>query len=481
MVEGPDGKLYFTLYDSDTADDDISAVGRVNVDGTGLETVATDAHPLDIANGPDGNVWFAVNGAGGSGGQVGRIRPGTFEVNTFNVPGNVQGPRGIVAANGAIYVLGGEEDAIWRATTADTPVITEVADASDGLDGPSFGEVGPDGRIWFAQLEGDSIAAFDPATNAVDPVISMPGAPFDVSFGGDGYPYVTTTNDGLIQYRRAEDQRRLVEGTIGVDGLTFAARGAGGEIWAAQPPGDTIFDVVTDQPPLVRTGGASVISDSATISVFVDSRRTPSQAWAEFGTTESYERGITDTIADVPPERGERQIDFRLSNLSPSTTYHYRARASNERGQEVAGVDATFTTAPAPPIVMPPPVVLPPPPVERVSAVVRARWRARRRFTRVRALSVRRVAEREQLQLRCRGRGCPFRSRRIRRRAGATSVSLTRRFARRRLRPRTVVEVRITRAGAIGKVVRFTMRRGRRPRRSDLCLPVGATRPRARC
>jgi hypothetical protein len=61
-----------------------------------------------------------------------------------------------------------------------------------------------------------------------------------------------------------------------------------------------------------------------------------------------------------------------------------------------------------------------------------------------------------------------------------TTSSLTRLFARRRLRPRAVIEIRITLPGAIGQVVRFTVRRGRTPRRSNLCLPVGATRP-ARC
>jgi streptogramin lyase len=480
MVEGPDGRIYFTLFDGGAADDNASAVGRVDPDGSDLQTATTGAHPLDIVNGPDGNVWFTVHGAGGSGGRVGRIVPATFDVDVFPVPGNVSGPRGIVAApNGSLYVLGGEEDVIWRATTADPPVITEVADAGDGLDGPSFGELGPDGRIWFAQLEGDGVAAFDPATNAVDPVIPMPGAPFDVTFGGDGFPYVTTTSSGLIQYRRAQDERRIVAGPSGVDGLTFAARGPAGEVYAAHPGGDRMFDVVTDQPPLVRTGGAANVTDAtATVSLFADARRVPSQAWIEFGTTESYERGVTQ-ISDVPADRGEHQLDFALAFLSPSTTYHYRAHASNHFGQEVTGADATFTTAAAPPFVPPPPVVLPPPP-QRVGVVVRARWRVHGRRTRVRSLSVRGVVEREQLEVRCRGRGCPFARRRVARRAGATSVSLTRLFARRRLRPGAVIELRITRPGAIGQVVRFTVRRGRAPRRTNLCLPVGSARP-ARC
>jgi SMP-30/gluconolaconase/LRE-like protein len=482
MVEGPDGKLYFTLYDAGAADDAASSVGRVNVDGTGFQTAAVGAYPLDIANGPDGNVWFAVNGASGSGGRLGRIVPATFDVDLFAVPGDVQGPRGVVAApDGNLYVLGGEIDVIWRATTADPPVITKVADAGDGLDGPTYGEVGPDGRIWFAQLEGGSIAAFDPATKAVDPVIPMPGNPFDVAFGGDGFPYVTTISAGLIQYRRAEDQRRIVAGPDSAADLRFIARGTDGGLYAAQLDGDRLFDVVTDQAPLVRTGGAAGVTDrSATVSLFVDPRRTRSQAWIEFGRTTAYEFGVTPDIRDVPAERGERQFDFLLEHLPAGTTIHYRAKAGNERGQEVSGEDATFTTAPGPQFAPPPPVVLPPPRAESVAAIVRARWRARRRSTRVRALSVRRLVAADRVQVRCRGRGCPFASRRVARRAGATTARLTRLFARRRLRPGAVVEIRITRAGAIGQVVRFTVRRGRAPRRTSLCLPAGSRRP-ARC
>jgi hypothetical protein len=40
--------------------------------------------------------------------------------------------------------------------------------------------------------------------------------------------------------------------------------------------------------------------------------------------------------------------------------------------------------------------------------------------------------------------------------------------------------VRITRPGTIGIVVRYTVRKGRAPARSDLCISPGAKRP-GRC
>ncbi len=53
-------------------------------------------------------------------------------------------------------------------------------------------------------------------------------------------------------------------------------------------------------------------------------------------------------------------------------------------------------------------------------------------------------------------------------------------FKRAKLRVGAVVEVRVTAPGAIGKVVRFTMRRRAIPRTTRLCLPAGAVKP-GRC
>ena len=55
-----------------------------------------------------------------------------------------------------------------------------------------------------------------------------------------------------------------------------------------------------------------------------------------------------------------------------------------------------------------------------------------------------------------------------------------RRFARRILRPGSVVQVWVTRPGEIGKYTRLRIRSGKRPVRVDRCLMPGSRRP-ARC
>jgi PKD repeat protein len=79
-----------------------------------------------------------------------------------------------------------------------------------------------------------------------------------------------------------------------------------------------------------------------------------------------------------------------------------------------------------------------------------------------------------RVEIRCRGRGCPFRK--LVRKPGTQTVRV-RRFARRVLRPGAVVQVWVTRPGEIGKYTRFRIRKGRQPTRVDRCLAPGSMRP----
>jgi hypothetical protein len=79
-----------------------------------------------------------------------------------------------------------------------------------------------------------------------------------------------------------------------------------------------------------------------------------------------------------------------------------------------------------------------------------------------------------RIEIRCRGRGCPFK--RLVRRPKPQTVRV-RRFAHRTLRPGVVVEVWVTRAGEIGKYTRFRIRKAKPPSRTDMCMVPGSGRP----
>jgi hypothetical protein len=115
----------------------------------------------------------------------------------------------------------------------------------------------------------------------------------------------------------------------------------------------------------------------------------------------------------------------------------------------------------------------------RVAARAQMAVRYNGRYTKVRRLTARNVPARARLQVRCSGRGCPFarsRTRTVRRASREVTLSSAR-LRRANLRPGTKLEVRVSKAGLIGVVTRWTFRAGRPPLERTLCLPPGARGP----
>ena len=79
-----------------------------------------------------------------------------------------------------------------------------------------------------------------------------------------------------------------------------------------------------------------------------------------------------------------------------------------------------------------------------------------------------------RVRVRCRGRGCPKRT--GRRRIGRRGRVRLRRFQT-VLRYGTVLEVRVTKRGHVGKFASFQVRRRKPPLRTDLCVQPGARAP----
>ena len=116
----------------------------------------------------------------------------------------------------------------------------------------------------------------------------------------------------------------------------------------------------------------------------------------------------------------------------------------------------------------------------RTAAVVATAFRVSPKGTRVVRLRVRDAPTGAKVTVRCLGKRkrCRLKRRSVTVRADGTAN--LRRLVRRRLRPRTTLEVRIVAPNAIGKVIRYPIRRRRPPVSRTLCLPPGAKRP-SRC
>jgi DNA-binding beta-propeller fold protein YncE len=113
--------------------------------------------------------------------------------------------------------------------------------------------------------------------------------------------------------------------------------------------------------------------------------------------------------------------------------------------------------------------------IPRVTAKVRPVWRKRRSHVVLRRLRVVEVPPDASVEVRCAGRRCPFKRKRFAVRMGRVDASKA--FRRGRLRAAAKLQVRITRPGAIGKVVIYAVRRKGLPKGAVRCLPPGAATP----
>jgi hypothetical protein len=106
-------------------------------------------------------------------------------------------------------------------------------------------------------------------------------------------------------------------------------------------------------PPLARTLGASVASESAQLGAKVNPRNAVITYQFQWGPTIAYGNLAPAAPATLPSaDNAFHVVAEPLTGLSPQGTYHYRVIATNtETGTEAFGADRTFTTlaTPAPP------------------------------------------------------------------------------------------------------------------------------------
>jgi hypothetical protein len=123
-------------------------------------------------------------------------------------------------------------------------------------------------------------------------------------------------------------------------------------------------------------------------------------------------------------------------------------------------------------------------PLPRILSTVASSWGfdRRKRYIFLLRLRVKAPPKGAVAELRCAGRRCPLRRKRVARiRRNRIDVFKALSKRQRRFRPGQRLQLRITAPGHIGKVVKFRLRRGRIPTGRTFCLPPGATRPRKTC
>ncbi len=125
--------------------------------------------------------------------------------------------------------------------------------------------------------------------------------------------------------------------------------------------------------------------------------------------------------------------------------------------------------------------------IARITSAINHAWRAFRTYTQVLRLSVKPVPAGGKIEVRCSGKGCPFKIKKLSFTKAAASSNLVTLFKKKgrrmkgstrrakstnaKLRVGAKIEVRVTAPNQIGRLVRFTIRRNKIPATASLCLP----------
>jgi streptogramin lyase/plastocyanin len=192
IAKGPDGNMWFT-------DRSGNAVGRITPAGVIKEfSVPTHgANPQGIAAGADGNLWFTEALAVPS--KVGKITTAGV-ITEFTVPTHNSTPNAIVnGPDGNLYI--GESSAANLARVTTAGVITEFATPSGAIH--ALG-VGPDGQIWLTFAQTGRLSEFNTTTHAFAASVLIPHGPLSVGLslvqGSDGDMWLGTSHNEIDVY-----------------------------------------------------------------------------------------------------------------------------------------------------------------------------------------------------------------------------------------------------------------------------------------
>ncbi|MEA2424846.1 MAG: hypothetical protein QOH13_1256 [Thermoleophilaceae bacterium] len=141
---------------------------------------------------------------------------------------------------------------------------------------------------------------------------------------------------------------------------------------------------------------------------------------------------------------------------------------------------------PAPQAPQQPPPESPAPPVapvfkasQRINVILVSGWSFSGSATIVKKLQLKPAIAGSSVVVTCKGKGCAFKKKTLAVGKAAGRLELAQLFKKRKLKPGTVIEIRVTKPAFVGKFFTLSTHAHKRPAAQTLCLPPGAAKPSA--
>jgi streptogramin lyase len=349
IVAGPDGRMWFI---------DGQYVGSITPEGIISEMYAPGV--LDgIASGPLGSLWLAADDVFGEGteGAIEQVEPGHDEIPVWSLPGEperlVEGPEGNIwftdAQTEKVGVITPEGK--LKEFGPKLPSSSCSSQVTEGRSCPGIDAiaVGSDGRLWFSEYEGKAIGAITPTGERVEysAGLSDPSGINSLALGPEGNMWFTEVQGRVGWITPGGAISEVPVNSLEASAPFAITLGPDGNLWATEYKGNRILRIIPNVPPVVSTGGSGPITPTtAVVTGTTRSRGSETSYDFEYGPTTAY--GARTAPMSNGAGDATQSAAATLSDLKPSTVYHYRIVASNAHGQTF-GADAAFATAPTPP------------------------------------------------------------------------------------------------------------------------------------
>jgi streptogramin lyase len=348
IAAGPEGDLWFTEYGS------VALLGLLTLElessvdsfnpanGTlKLHELPGESEPEGVATGHEGDIWVAETGSK----KLGRIVPASGALSEFSLPGGSGEPQEIVAGDeGDLWFTESQPSAIGRFDPVTKAFTTFTSGLTSGSN-PRGIALGPEGDLWFTEaVNSGRIGRITPSGTITEFSSGLKqGTPEDIVTASDGNLYFTESNsNGAIA--SITPAGAITEYTTGLTSKSEPAgiaSGPEGNVWFVERASSKVGRLTV--PPSATTLSAEAVSPVAErLGASVGTNAQSSEYFFQYGLTSSYESSSTQTSDAAAASPGN--VSQTISGLQPGTAYHYRVVASNASGA-TDGLDLTFTTA----------------------------------------------------------------------------------------------------------------------------------------